>query len=107
MTAADLRRIALSLEAAEEYGKMDHPLRYYCRLLFAPQRTSAAKLTIERAAAFSPQTGGTVVGGSETARFAQFWCDPHLLLLRILMAIEMPTISLVSQPVGRFNDCNR
>jgi hypothetical protein len=33
--------------------------------------------------------------------------DPHLLLLATLMAIEMPTMSLVSQPLGRFTDCNK
>ena len=31
----------------------------------------------------------------------------HLGLLRTLMPIEMPIISLVSQPVGRFTDCSR
>jgi hypothetical protein len=31
----------------------------------------------------------------------------HLLLLKTLMAIEMPKISLVSQPLGRFTDCSK
>ena len=31
----------------------------------------------------------------------------HFVLFRSLMAIEMPMISLVSHPVGRFTDCNR
>ena len=33
--------------------------------------------------------------------------NPHLLLVKTLMAIEMPKISLVSQPFGRFTDCNK
>ena len=42
-------------------------------------------------------------------RLEPFWVgsNPHLLLLATLMAIEMPTISLVSQPLGRFTDCNK
>jgi len=33
--------------------------------------------------------------------------NSHLLLLNTLIKIEMPTISLVSQPLGRFTDCNQ
>ena len=32
--------------------------------------------------------------------------SPHFFL-RTLMPIEIPTIWLVSQPVGRFTDCNK
>ena len=32
--------------------------------------------------------------------------NPHLFLLRTFVANEIPIISLVSQPVGRFTDCS-
>src|ERR1700693_4113175 len=46
-------------------------------------------------------------GGRADRTWLRKRLNPHLLLPATLMAIEMPIISLFSQPFGRFTDCNK